>query len=91
MNQIYLTGFIFLILTLLCLLQTFNGFYSLGLGKLGQIVTGPTESVLLGSVKMTSLGEEGIRKGKELDIDTPWARWLQYAGDRSSALRAGLL
>lgn len=38
---------------------------------------------------MVSLRGEGIRKGKELGIETPYALWLQQAGDRSSALRAG--
>lgn len=39
---------------------------------------------------MVSLGEEGIRKGKGLGIETPWALWLQPAEDRSLALMAGL-
>ena len=39
---------------------------------------------------MNSLGEEGIRKGKELEFETHWAPWLQPAGDRSLALRTGL-
>lgn len=54
------------------------------------MVTGPTENVSLGSVKMVALGEEGISKGQELSIDTPWAPWLQCAGDGISALRAGV-
>lgn len=55
------------------------------------MVTRPTENVLLGSVKMVSWGEEGIRKGREVGVDTPWAPWLQCTGGGISALRAGLL
>lgn len=39
---------------------------------------------------MNSLGEEGIRKRKELEVETHWAPWLQPPGDRSLALRTGL-
>ena len=66
---------------------------------MGPGVTEPTENVLLGSIKIGSWVRnthgfregEGIRKEKELDIETPWAPWFQQARDRSSALKAGLL
>lgn len=74
-----------------CLFLTLNDVCFLGLGKLGYTVTRPTENVLLGFVKMVSWGEEGIRKGREVGVDTPWAPWLKCTGGGISALRAGLL